>query len=53
LRRLPGVSSEFQASQAASLRKKTQLDAKALWGGLIGGKVIFDFHAYKLPLFCR
>jgi hypothetical protein len=49
---LPGISSEFQASQAAALRKKAQLAAKALWRRLIGGKVSFEFHDDKLPLFC-
>jgi hypothetical protein len=38
---LPGISSEFQASQAASLRKKTEPSAKALWDGLIGDKMSF------------
>jgi hypothetical protein len=41
LRCLPGVSSEFQASQAAALRKKVYLGGKILWQGLIGGKMIF------------
>jgi hypothetical protein len=39
LRCLPGISSEFQASQAAALRKKTQLEAQDLWRSLIGVKV--------------
>jgi hypothetical protein len=39
--RLPGISFEFQASQAAALRKKARLAAKALWFSRTGGKMIF------------
>jgi hypothetical protein len=48
LRCLPEISSEFQASQAAALRKKTRRSAKDFWCRLIGCKVSLESHADKL-----